>query len=121
MFSIHWQSPVILLVLPIAVFSLHRLFSNSGRTLPGPRRFPLIGNVISTKRIWVSLAQFSRDHGILSILRKLKPCPEGQNRSNLLPQGSLEAHGGAKLCGCRTGTLGGSFRNVLVPPDPQNG
>lgn len=55
---------LVLILFILLTVSCHFLWNGKGN-LPGPRRFPLLGNIISSKRIWVGLAALSEHHGAL--------------------------------------------------------
>lgn len=59
---------VLFTLLCVTAFALVHDSRKVNTTIKGPRRIPLIGNIVSTERIWVHLAELSKQHGWYSIL-----------------------------------------------------
>lgn len=64
-FTAHSDVAFITFILLCSLALVFSQVSHKRNKLPGPRRIPIIGNVIATDHIWIRLAQLSLDHGLV--------------------------------------------------------
>ncbi|KAF9461817.1 cytochrome P450 [Collybia nuda] len=58
-------------VVGLFLFKCSNASRKAGHKLPGPRGWPIVGNILGAQRLWVQLAQMSKTYGPLYSLRIL--------------------------------------------------